>query len=136
MNINKKNIKNIIALPLVLYGAYLILIYISYVNGLDNMGGPMCYITNGLYGTLAVVFGTLYLLIGKKLSDLPIYWVFRVLFVVSLFFILQNIWRYSYVPFELILHSHKTIYPTLWNDGTALLFLLIYLMNSRKIDKK
>ena len=130
MNINKKNIKNFIGLLLVGYGSYLVLRYMSYVNGLDDMGGPMCYMTNGLYGTLAVVFGTIYLLVGKKLSYLSLHWVFRIVFMVSLFWVLKNMWLYSYVPYELILHSHKTIYPTLENDGLAVFFLLIYFMNS------
>jgi len=79
---------------------------------------------------LAVVFGTIYLLVGKKLSYLSLHWVFRIVFMVSLFLVLKNMWLYSYVPYELILHSHKTIYPALENDGLAVFFLLIYFMNS------
>jgi len=41
---------------------------------------------------------------------------------------------YSYVPYELILHSHKTIDPTLESDGLAIFFLLIYFINSFTIS--
>ena len=128
----KATIKNTISTMLIFFGTIFIIKFIKYTNGLDNMGGPMTIVTNGTYGTVAATLGIIFLLVGDRLSKLSFRWLFIGLFIYSSYFIFNNIWLYSYIPFEWILHSHKTIYPSVYEDIYALIILGIFLFKSFK----
>jgi len=125
-------IKNTVSTVLIVLGVIYIVKFIEYANGLDNMGGPMTIVTNGTYGKVAVAVGTIFLLVGDKLSKLSFRWLYIGLFVYSSYFIFKNIWLYSNVPFEWVLHSNKTIYPSVSEDIYALTILGIFLFKSFK----
>jgi len=125
-------IKNSISTVLIVLGVIFIVKFIEYVNGLDDMGGPMTIITNGEFGKVAVTLGTIFLLMGDKLSKLSFRWIYIGLFIYSSYFIFKNIWLYSNIPFDWLLHSHKTIYPSLYEDIFALMLLIVFLFKSFK----
>jgi len=126
------NIKNSLSTVFIVLGVIFIVKFIEYVNGLDDMGGPMTIITNGEFGKVAVTLGTIFLLMGDKLSKLSFRWIYIGLFIYSSYFIFKNIWLYSNIPFDWLLHSHKTIYPSLYEDIFALMLLIVFLFKSFK----
>jgi len=76
---------------------------------------------NILYLILAMIF--------TALTLLPIYWVFRLIFVLASAIVVHNAWLYSYVLYEIKLRS-SIVYPELGQDIYAFVLLGLLLIGS------
>ncbi len=122
-------IKNSIAVILLALGSFLILYFIGAINEPYRMTHAMEILTKGSVAIVAVPLGIVFLTIARVLSTLPIYWVFRLVFVLSLAIVVHNAWLYSYVSYEIKLRS-SVVYPELGQDIYAFVLLGLLLIGS------
>ena len=122
-------IKNSIAVILLALGSFLILYFIGAINEPYRMSHAMEILTKGGVAIIAVPLGIVFLTIARVLSTLPIYWVFRLIFVLSSAIVVHNAWLYSYVSYEIKLRS-SIVYPELGQDIYAFVLLGLLLIGS------
>ena len=136
MNIlNKVTLKNSIAIVLVFIGFTLIILFINGINNTDSMGGAMTLIAISEISIMAVILGIVFLFLGEKWFNYPLHWGYRLLCFVSSFFIFKNIYLYTNVSHEAILHNDGVMYPSWEQDVFGLFIVGIFLLKSFRRNK-